>query len=63
MANKVMNYVKGAAAGVAVTTAVSMIVAGASKKSSKGKAKLKKGAGKAIKAVGSIVDTVQNMMH
>lgn len=53
------NVVKGLAAGAAVGAAAYMITSAKSKKSSRA---LKKGAGKAIKAVGTIVDNVATMM-
>lgn len=54
------NVVKGLMAGAAVGTVTYMMTSAKSKRSSR---TIKKGAGKAIKAVGTIVDNVTTMMR
>lgn len=58
MNKTVSNVAKGMAAGVAVG-AVTYMLTNSSRRKSKA---IKKGAGKAIKAVGTIVDNVTTMM-
>lgn len=57
--NTMSSVVKGLAAGAIVGTATYMMTSGSKKKAAQG---LKKNAGKAVKAVGSVIENVSYMM-
>lgn len=59
--NTVSSVVKGLAAGAVVGTATYMMTAGTGKKKMQGR-NVKKNAGKALKAVGTVIENVSYMM-